>query len=250
MSSVGIYDRLAKVVLAIVLHRSKFQPSLVSQHLDDCCAASPAGDTSIFDFDNEYKAVAQELNILLASREDPEKSFAPSKEGCVYGINYNTTQQTWWLSDDRIARIQAQIIEILESDEVPQQKIWSLAGKIIHIKDIMMAGKFHIFYLLRANAENKDKSNANAPVKISGNLKREMRWWFTMIAMSGRRTRYPDPDACLPSWALTGYTDAAGGTKLILGSRCGAVLEDWWIYIPWSRSVNGDKTRDSGRPSG
>ena len=71
-----------------------------------------------------------------------------------------------------------------------------------------------------------------------------------MIAMSGRRTRYPDPDACLPSWALTGYTDAAGGTKLVLGSGCGALLEDWWIYIPWSHSVNGDKTTDSGRRIG
>ena len=89
VSSVGIFDRLAKVVLWIVLHRSRFQPSLVSQHLDDCCAASPASDTSIFTFDNEYKAVAQELNIKLAPRDDPEKSFAPCKVGCVYGIYYD-----------------------------------------------------------------------------------------------------------------------------------------------------------------
>ena len=94
VSSVGIFDRLAKVVLEIVIYRSKFCPSMVSQHLDDCCAAAPAGDLAIFRFDNEYKAVAEELNILLAPREDPEKSFAPCKEGCVYGVYYNTEKQT------------------------------------------------------------------------------------------------------------------------------------------------------------
>ena len=64
VSSVGIYDRLENIMLHIVLHRSKFPPSMVSQHLDDCCTASPAGSTDIFDFDNEYKVVAKELNIL------------------------------------------------------------------------------------------------------------------------------------------------------------------------------------------
>ena len=85
---------------------------MVSQHLDDCCAASPAGDLSLFRFDNEYKAVAKELNILLAPRDDPEKSFAPCKEGCVYGIYYDTEKQTWWISKTRNTRVQGQLREL------------------------------------------------------------------------------------------------------------------------------------------
>ena len=77
----------------------------------------------IFNFDNEYKVVAKELNILLAPRDDPEKSFAPCKEGCVYGIHYNTRQQTWWMSEEKIAMLQGQLMEVLYASEVEQQKI-------------------------------------------------------------------------------------------------------------------------------
>jgi hypothetical protein len=42
-SSVGIYDRAAKVVLDLVLRVSKFPRSMVCQHLDDVCAAALLG---------------------------------------------------------------------------------------------------------------------------------------------------------------------------------------------------------------
>ena len=247
VSSVGIFDRTAKVVLSIVIFRSKFPPSLTSQHLDDCCAAAPANDTSIYRFDNEYKSVAEELGITLASRDDPEKSFAPTKEGCVYGIYYNTVTQTWWVSEERIARIQHQIKELLDVTELEQQKVWSLAGRIIHLKDLIIGGRFHVGHLLKANSVYTDKEHSNEMVEINGWLKREMWWWFTMLVMCARRTQYPDPDRILPCWSLIGYTDAAGGTSLTIGSGCGAVLQDWWIYIPWSEFINRGGMTSSGR---
>ena len=247
VSSVGIFDRLAKIVLEIVLQRSSFPASLVSQHLDDCCAAAPAGDTAIFRFDNEYTKVAGELNILLAPRDDPEKSFAPCKEGCVYGINYDTTQQTWWMSEERIARMQLQIRELLECSEIEQQKIWSISGKIIHVKDLITGGKLHFYHLLKANSVHTDKKSANRMVKVSRDLKREMWWWYIMVTMGSHRSKYPDPDECLPAWSLVGHTDAAGGTTLTLGNGCGAVLEEWWTYIPWSERINNGSRTDGGR---
>ena len=89
ISSVGIYDRTAKLVLWIVIARSGIPSSLVSQHLDDCCAAAPKDDDVIYSFDNEYQAVCHELGISLAPRDNPEKSFAPTTEGCVCYINHH-----------------------------------------------------------------------------------------------------------------------------------------------------------------
>ena len=250
VSSVGIFDRLAKVVLHIVVVRSQFPPSLVSQHLDDCCAAAPAGDLSIFRFDNEYKSVANELNIKLAPRDDPEKSFAPCKEGCVYGINYNTENQTWWLSEERIARMQGQMKELLDSEGVEQRKVWSLAGKIIHIKDLVIGGRFHLYHILKANSTFTEKKFADSMVHISLSLKKEVWWWYTIISMSCHRTKYPDPDASLPAWSLVGFTDAAGGSSVVYGNGCGAVLGEWWTYIPWSDVINGEGTTQSGKRLG
>ena len=214
------------------------------------CAAAPAGDTSIFRFDNEYKAVAEELNILLAPRDDPEKSFAPTHEGCVYGIYYNTITQTWWLSNERIARIQWQLKEMLQAKEMQQQHIWSVAGKILHLKDLLIGGKFHLYHLLKANSVYTEKKDSTKMVEMSNLLKEELWWWYTMVSMCSNKAPYPDPDECLPCWALAGYTDAAGGSSLTLGSGCGAVLGEWWTYIPWTETINGEAKTESGRKIG
>ena len=71
-----------------------------------------------------------------------------------------------------------------------------------------------------------------------------------MVTMSGHRTKYPDPDVCLPSWSLIGYKDAAGGSNLTIGNGCGAVLEEWWTYIPWSEVINGEGRTGNGRRIG
>ena len=247
ISSVGIYDRTAKVVLWIVMMRSGIPPGLVSQHLDDVCAAAPKDNDVIYNFDNEYKTVSEELGISLAPRDNPEKSFGPTHEGCVYGINYNTESQTWWLGEDKIARIQHQIKEVLESCQIEQKKIWSIAGKIIHIKDLVVGGRFFMEHLLLANSYYSDKDQRDDLIPISTYLKRELWWWHTMLGVCSNRSRYPDPDEALPSWSLSGYTDAAGGTSMSLGSGCGAVLGCWWTYIPWSDYINLTGHTSKGR---
>ena len=125
-----------------------------------------------------------------------------------------------------------------------------MAGKIIHIKDLVAGGKFHLYHLLKANSVYTEKQYANNMVQITTELKRELLWWHTMVAMSGHRTKYPDPDECLPSWSLIGYTDAAGGSNLTIGNGCGAVLEEWWTYIPWSEVINGEGRTGNGRRIG
>ena len=48
VSSAGIFDWLAKIVLFIVIQKSSFNADMVCQHLDDCCAAAPI-DSSILE---------------------------------------------------------------------------------------------------------------------------------------------------------------------------------------------------------
>ena len=68
-----------------------------------------------------------------------------------------------------------------------------------------------------------------------------------MLQVCAHRTRYPDPDLCLPARAKEAYTDAAGGTSLTLGAGCGAILDGWWSYIAWSSFINGEGTARGGR---
>ena len=91
-SSVGIYDRLAKVILDLVLRLAKFPPQWVCQHLDDVCAAAPAGSEALTELDQAYMWVAAQVGISLASRDDPDKSFAPcARKGQSWG--WHTTRR-------------------------------------------------------------------------------------------------------------------------------------------------------------
>ena len=53
-SSVGIYDRFAKIVLFIVIMNSGIPPSLVVQQIDNVVACGPANWELVEKFDREY----------------------------------------------------------------------------------------------------------------------------------------------------------------------------------------------------
>ena len=94
-SSAGIFDRLAKLVLSIVIKRSGINPRQVCQHLDDACAAGSPNSNLIFKFDNQFSEVAKILGIQLAPCSDRDKSFAPATEGTILGVHYDTARWNW-----------------------------------------------------------------------------------------------------------------------------------------------------------
>ena len=57
VSSAGLYDRLAKLVLWIALVLAEFPEHLCAQHLDDVCSASPEGSNGVYKFYQTYRAV-------------------------------------------------------------------------------------------------------------------------------------------------------------------------------------------------
>ena len=88
VSSVGIYDRFAKIVLFIVLVQSGMPPSLVIQQIDDVVACGPPDGKLVDKFDKAYSDVATSIGVELAPRDDPDKSFATTTRGQVLGVWY------------------------------------------------------------------------------------------------------------------------------------------------------------------
>ena len=62
-SSAGLFDRLAKVVLHIVLVKSGMPKRCVIQHLDDVCSASPRGSTRARRFYDTFKSICKVLGV-------------------------------------------------------------------------------------------------------------------------------------------------------------------------------------------
>ena len=84
ISSVGLYDRLARVVLHIVLAQCSILRRQVARHLDDVVAAGTKQE--VVEFYATYENVANELGVELADVSDPDKPFRPCQVGRIFGI--------------------------------------------------------------------------------------------------------------------------------------------------------------------
>jgi hypothetical protein len=242
VSSVGIYDRHAKLVLDLVLAATGFPRSQVCQHLDDVPAV---GELDILTaFDDTYYAMAEELGVRLAPRDDPDKAFAPSKTGVVFGVHYDTESWTWAVPKERLARLLIGIHDLLDLDVLPAADLESIVGKIIHVRPLVPGGRFHVDQLLRAVSKIRRgaKSIAMTPLLFS-----QLRFWSVLLPACSNRTSIPDLDRGPPAWSVDFFTDAAGGTLRVRGHGLGGVGPGWWAYTPWSRYVNSGQRDERGR---
>ena len=242
-SSVGIFDRCAKIVLFIVLWKSGFPPSFVIQFLDDVAGAAPAGTDMLFTFDNAYNWVAEQLGFALAPRDSPDKSFGPQTSGTVLGVTYDTKQWVWWIPEEKQTRMLHIIKELIGLEEAPQRMVRSIAGKIINVKDLVPGGRFYLDCILKANRFSEDGAQM---VPLTKEFKEQIWWWSVQLQACHKRMEIPDPDQKLPAWALNAYPDAAGGS-LLPGRGCGVVLGSWWGHILWGHRINKDYKDEQGK---
>lgn len=247
-SSVGLYDRLAKVVLYIVCKESGMPQSMVCQHLDDCAAAAPEGSPLLQRFDICFQRVASELGISLAPRNDPDKSFGPSNRGTVFGVLYDTNSWTWAIPQEKLLRLLHCLSNAISSRSITQGEMMSLCGKLLDVKPLVPLGRFHIDHILIAAARSDIKTDV---LHINDQLMQQLDYWHTMLRICSGRVSIPNPDLKLPAWSLQFSTDAAGGGLGSNGLRCGkgvgAVGPNWWAYIPWSRKICIGPTMPDGR---
>jgi hypothetical protein len=233
-SSAGLYDRLAKVVLALVLLYSKFPPDMVCQYLDDVCGAAPAGSMDLQKFEDAYRHVASHLGVLLAPTTDPDKAFSPCTRGTVLGVCYDTMNWTWSIPQEKYARLLNQIRTADSAEKLKQHEIWSLAGRILHYAPLVPDGKFFISELIKANSFSKDR---NEWVVVTAELRRQLHFWWCMLKTLNNASTIPGPTR-FPAWTIEFHTDAAGGSLLSPGHGTGGCSGPFWFYVPWGRRIN------------
>ena len=130
------------------------------------------------------------------------------------------------------------------SENIQQDELWSLVGKIIHVRPLIPRGKFNIVHLLRANSYSTDRT---CMVTVSEGLRRQLSFWFDVLPLCTHKVSIPDPDPCTPPWAIECWTDAAGGTRNKSWNGVGAVTTSWWAYAPWGQKINTGQVAGKGR---
>ena len=140
ISSVGLYDRLAKVVKHIAIVVSKMDRRRVCQHLDDILAAGTRHEMARF-YDT-YKSVCEKIGVDLDDGDSPNKAFGPSHEGMALGIMYDTQSFTWWLREDKLGYIIEALTGLIEDPDQTVLFMKSITGKIIDVRLMVPHGKF------------------------------------------------------------------------------------------------------------
>ena len=98
-SSVGLFDRLAKVFRFIATKLSTILAKHVRQIIDDVVGCGTKEE--VLDSYKKYREVALDCGVMLAPEDDPKKAFAAAQEGEVFGVVYNSVEFTWWLREDK-----------------------------------------------------------------------------------------------------------------------------------------------------
>lgn len=245
-SSPGIYDRLAKTVLDLVLRLARFPADMACQYLDDLCAVGPAGSDTIFELERQYRRVAEEIGVKLAPTTDPDKAFSPTSRGTILGVLYDTVAWTWQIPADKFARILHQIHTALNVNHVTQEFFSKLVGRLLHYAPLVPCGRFNINFLVKANKTSDPKHTL---VHLDPDVKRQLAFWHTLLVTTNGGASIPIVRPFV-SWATEFWTDAAGGSLNEVGHGCGGVGHQFWFFLPWGYKINaGVKSADGKKLS-
>ena len=225
--------------LFIAIKQSAFPSHLVIQHLDDVCSCSPEGSDKVDIFHACYQEVCEELNVKLADKSDPDKSFSPRTEGQVLGIDYDSTNMTWHLRQDKLSAILSLLKEIMDKGEATARNLKKVCGKLVDIRKLIPGSKFHLAHLLMAAGSITDRNEMENMVTVDDWCRADLMYFALVLPTYSSRAKLQDPDRKPDTWAVKSYTDAAGGTTESRGRGVGmTIYPNIWTYVPWGRRIN------------
>ena len=239
ISSPGLFDRVAKIVFFIALRQSGFPSRLAIQHLDDVCACSPMGSNLVDRFYDAYREICEELNVKLADTTDPEKTFSPRTEGVVLGVNYDSADMTWYLSEGKMRIILGLIEELRSQREATAREVKRVCGKLVDIRDLIVGARFYLAHLLMAASTFTEKEDMGKIVEIDDWCEKDLGYFALVLPVYAHRTVLQDPDRRPMAGVVSSHTDAAGGSMESVGRGVGmTVFPRVWTYVPWGRRIN------------
>lgn len=242
-ASAGLFDRLAKTVLDLVLRAAKLDGSMVIQYLDDICAACPADSDALDILELTFRQVAAEVGVKLAPTSDPDKAFSPCTKGVILGVIYDTVAWTWAIPKEKLDRLVLQIRAALSADRLRQHEMWSLAGRILHYAALIPLGRVNLVHIIRASGLSTDR---NSWVPISVPLADQLHFWLIALRASSGCIPIPRPPQ-FPVWTREFFTDAAGGSSVSPGHGSGGVSIGFWYILPWGRVINSGLRAADGK---
>ena len=148
-TSPAIYDRLHEVFLLVAWIRSGVDKRYLHRTLDDFVAVTPDKHT------NErivkaYMDLAEEIELPLASLDDPNKAFIVKQQGVILGVDLDAESARWRIPEDKVHRHRRAFTVMTDSLSISRLEAERMLGMTQQITNMLPILKPLTFPLLEA----------------------------------------------------------------------------------------------------
>ncbi len=171
--SVCNFDRLGNTTTTLVVVLSEIEAAAVSRTLDDFQGVGPEGSGIAEKFTKVMKEVCGFLNIPLADTcPKNEKAFELATRGTVLGVGFDSSNLTWFISEEKSNKIVRRCLDILNSSHASLRQVQELMGSI---NDLSQMNGFLKYFRGSGNSfVGKFKNNENLLLMIPEEVKEEV----------------------------------------------------------------------------
>ena len=208
-SAVCNFDVSGNTLNVICTIVSDGNDDLVCRHLDDNTNVSPANSDLCERFTSTYKDICAQLNIHLAE-DCPklEKAFSNSTKGRVLGINFDSSDLSWSLPEEKRQKILRKVHLGLSNKLLDVTNMQKLMGHLNYVSSMcpfLNGFKRNMFddlgYALRHN---------HPLVRLSAESRRDLLVWTGFLMDTVGRFPIPSPPCHPPLFHKQFTSDAAG----------------------------------------
>ena len=177
------------------------------RQLDDLCSAGTWEE--VMAVYNATRSVADFTGIHLASENDAEKAFSPTKSGIILGITYSVEDFTWRLAPSKVDKMANLLFDVLENDSLPNGTLKTLLGKLNHYMGVF-GTKFERTFIQKCHIDSAPKFQL---VPISANAKSQAGHWLREITRAEEFNPIPYYKTVTSPSPYVIHADASGGNS-------------------------------------
>lgn len=235
-TSPPLYDYPAELVLQLSMWEASVDRRKALRQLDDILNIGTYED--VMAAYSATREVCVDIGVKLASEDEPEKAFPPSKQGTILGLDYSINSWQWRLNPQKADRIVELLYLLIEEDTVRNDQVKKLLGKLNHYACIFK-GKYERNFIQKIH---EDRGSKVKMVAVTANARSQAGWWARQVYAASVFNTIPGPTVVTSADPILIYGDAAGGLSGGYGAAvCLPNGKLFYMLGKWEQRMKADK---------
>lgn len=219
--SCSLFEKFSTFIeWAVKVHSSHRHPAIL-HYLDDFLFGGKKGTNECADLMDTFKQFCSSLGVPLAL----DKTKGPSSVIVFLGIEIDTSNMVLRLPQEKLSKLQAQLMSAYNSKKLTLQELQSLLGSLNFACRVVRPGRAFCRRLIDATI---GISKSHHRIRITESMKSDIATWLTFLKNYNGTTVMPDK-FWVTNDTLQLFTDSAGGSD----KGFGIFFKGHWAHGQW-----------------